>query len=320
MLNEGSKQKHTVLIIDDSPINIEHLAQVLKNDYNIKVANKGEPGIEVAKSQQPDLILLDIIMPDMDGYAVCRRLKADDRTRNIPIIFITTKSNTEDETRGLTLGAVDYITKPFRTPIVKARIKTHIKLKHNSDLLEKLALIDALTNLPNRRRFEQILKREWGRSRRSQSPLSIVMLDIDHFKEFNDHYGHLAGDSCLNRVAQSLTLPLKRPADSIFRYGGEEFIAVLPETDHEIAMTLAEKMRGQVARLLIPHAYTHTSHPYISISLGVATAIPSSRHSPNDLVETADQLLYNAKNAGRNCVKGTLMPNAPLGEPVSSGD
>jgi diguanylate cyclase (GGDEF)-like protein len=320
MLNEGSKQKHTVLIVDDSPINIEHLAQVLKPDYNIKVANSGESALEVAKNQTPDLILLDIVMPQMDGYAVCRRLKADDTTRNIPVIFITTKSETEDETRGLTLGAVDYITKPFRTPIVKARIKTHIQLKHKSDLLEQLALIDALTNLPNRRRFEQILKREWGRSRRSQSPLSIVMLDIDHFKEFNDHYGHLAGDGCLNRVAQALTLPLKRPADSIFRYGGEEFIAVLPETDHAVALSLAEKMRGQVAKLLIPHAYSHSDHPYISISLGVATVVPNSRYAPNDLVASADKLLYSAKNAGRNCVRGALMPHITKGEPISSSD
>jgi diguanylate cyclase (GGDEF)-like protein len=305
MMTEVQRDK-TVLIIEDSPINIEHLAQVLKSEYNIKVANSGGPGIEVARNQSPDLILLDVVMPDMDGYEVCRRLKADDATRKIPIIFITTKNEMEDETLGLTLGAVDYITKPFRTPIVRARVRNHIQLKHNSDLLEKLAMIDALTNLPNRRRFEQILKREWARCRRSQEPLSIILLDIDHFKQFNDHYGHLAGDRCLSRVARALPIPLKRPADSVFRYGGEEFIAVLPETDHSVGLNLAEEMRAQVAKLLIPHAYSSTNHPYISVSLGVTTTTPNSRSTPRTLVQLADKMLYAAKNAGRNCVMGKV--------------
>lgn len=308
MQTEVHKEK-TVLIIDDSPINIEYLAQVLKSEYHIKVANSGESGIEAARNQQPDLILLDIVMPNMDGYEVCRHLKASDGTRKIPIIFITTKNEIEDETRGLELGAVDYITKPFRTPIVRARVRTHIQLKHNSDLLEKLALIDALTNLPNRRRFEQILKREWARCRRSQEPISIIILDIDHFKQFNDHYGHLAGDRCLSRVAQALPIPLKRPADSIFRYGGEEFIAVLPETEHSVALNLAEKMRVQVAKLLIPHARGISTHPYISISLGVTTNTPNSRSTPRTLVQLADKMLYAAKNAGRNCVRGKIFSN-----------
>lgn len=305
MMTEVHKDK-TVLIIDDSPINIEHLAQVLKSEYNIKVANSGVPGLDAARSQSPDLILLDIVMPDMDGYEVCRRLKADDATRKIPIIFITTKNEMEDETRGLELGAVDYITKPFRTPIVRARVRTQIQLKHNSDLLEKLALIDALTNLPNRRRFEQILKREWARCRRSQDPLTVILIDIDHFKQFNDHYGHLAGDRCLSRVARSLPIPLKRPADSIFRYGGEEFIAVLPETDHSVGLHLAEELRAQVAKLLIPHAHGSATHPYISISLGVTTTTPNSRSTPRSLVQLADKMLYAAKNAGRNCVMGRV--------------
>lgn len=308
MPTEVRKEK-TVLIIDDSPINIEHLAQVLKSEYNIKVANSGETGIKAAREQRPDLILLDIVMPNMDGYEVCRRLKAGDGTRKIPIIFISTKTEMEDETRGLELGAVDYITKPFRTPIVRARVRTHIQLKHNSDLLEKLALIDALTNLPNRRRFEQILKREWARCRRSQAPISIIILDIDHFKQFNDHYGHPAGDRCLKRVAQALPIPLKRPADSIFRYGGEEFIAVLPETEYNVALNLAEQMRAQVAKLCIPHARGSESHPYISISLGVTTNTPSSRSTPQTLVQLADKMLYSAKHAGRNCVRGRIFSN-----------
>lgn len=308
MPTEVRKEK-TVLIIDDSPINIEHLAQVLKSEYNIKVANSGESGIAAAYSQRPDLILLDIVMPNMDGYEVCRRLKAGDGTRKIPIIFISSKTETEDETRGLELGAVDYIIKPFRTPIVRARVRTHIQLKHNSDLLEKLALIDALTNLPNRRRFEQILKREWARCRRSQEPISIVILDIDHFKQFNDHYGHLAGDRCLRRVARALPIPLKRPADSIFRYGGEEFIAVLPETDHSVALNLAEEIRLQVAKLSIPHVDGIADHPYITVSLGVTTTTPSSRSTPSTLVQLADQMLYVAKNAGRNCVRGKVFSN-----------
>ena len=306
MLNQGKKRR-TVLIVDDSPINIEHLAQVLKDEYRIKVANSGQSGLEAARSQLPDLVLLDIVMPGMDGYQVCRKLKENDATRNIPVIFITTKSDMEDETRGLALGAVDYITKPFRAPIVKARVKTHIKLKHNSDLLEKLALIDGLTDLPNRRRFEQILKREWGRARRAQESLSVIMLDIDHFKEFNDHYGHLAGDRCLNRVAQALPIPLKRPADGIFRYGGEEFIAVLPDTDYSYALQLAEQMRAEIGKLRIPHQFSDADHPYLSISLGVTSVVPNSRITPRTLVQQADRMLYAAKKAGRNCVQGEML-------------
>ncbi len=306
MLNQGNRKK-TVLIIDDSPINIEHLAQVLKSEYHIKVANNGASGVAVARSQKPDLILLDIMMPEMDGYQVCRILKADDATRKIPIIFITAKTDTKDETKGLSLGAVDYITKPFRTPIVQARVRTHIRLKHNTDLLEKLAMVDGLTGLPNRRRFEQLLKREWSRARRAQEPLSVIMLDIDHFKQFNDHYGHQAGDRCLARVAQALPVPLKRPTDVIFRYGGEEFIAVLPNTDLNFAMNLAEQMRAEVGRLLIPHQHTDGDHPFLSISLGVATAVPHSRISPSDLVGQADRQLYEAKDSGRNTTRGVKL-------------
>lgn len=297
----------TVLIVDDVPINIQVLARALKSEHHVKIATKGDKAIEIALSEDPpDLILLDIMMPDMDGYEVCRQLKANPRSQGIPVIFITARGEVEDETKGLELGAVDYITKPFRLPIVKARVRTHLQLKRKSDMMERLTSLDPLTDISNRRRFDEVLKMEWYRERRTESTLSVLMVDIDHFKKFNDNYGHAAGDECLCRVAQALSAGLRRSGDFLARYGGEEFVVVLPGCDADAAIVMAEKLRMGVESLNIPHAFTEALD-HVTISVGAATMVPTADSTPDVLMKSADQMLYEAKKAGRNQVKGVTL-------------
>lgn len=301
MTSMSARQK--ILIVDDAPTNIAILVKALSSDYEISVAKDGDDALSIAASNRvPDLVLLDIIMPGMDGYEVCRRLKGDAATREIPVIFITAKDEEKDETKGLELGAVDYITKPFSLPIVKARVKTHLDLKRKSDLLENLASLDGLTCIANRRRFDQLLEAEWSRALRTASWISIVMLDLDFFKAFNDSYGHAAGDDCLRKVAEALESSLRRSSDTVARYGGEEFVAILPGTEPEGAATVAEAMRKSVESLGIPHAYSAVSD-VATISAGVGSAIPMTNSSAGTLVATADRRLYEAKSAGRNRIK-----------------
>ncbi len=300
-MSMSTRQK--ILIVDDMPANIAVLVKALTSDYEISVAVDGEDALSIAASEHaPDLILLDIMMPGVDGYEVCRRLKKDAATREIPVIFITAKDAEKDETRGLELGAVDYITKPFSLPIVKARVKTHLELKRKSDLLENLASLDGLTCIANRRRFDQLLEAEWSRALRTASWISIIMLDIDFFKAFNDNYGHAAGDDCLRKVAEALEGSLRRSADTVARYGGEEFVAILPGTEPDGASTVAETLRQAVELLAIAHAYSAVSQ-VVTVSAGVASAIPMADSSAGTLVACADKRLYEAKFEGRNRVK-----------------
>ncbi|MFW5837055.1 MAG: diguanylate cyclase domain-containing protein [Desulfovibrionaceae bacterium] len=302
MKNTLERQK--VLIVDDMPTNIKILSDALRDTYRLSAAVRGAEALEIAASDDPpDVILLDIMMPEMDGYEVLSRLKRNTRTMNIPVIFVTAKSQLDDEIRGLALGAVDYITKPFYVPIVKARLKTHMELKRKSDLLERLALMDGLTNIPNRRKFDLHLTQEMRRLARSKRPISLVMIDIDHFKGFNDSLGHGAGDECLRQVARALDMSLKRPGDLVARYGGEEFSAVLPETDMDGALALAESMRQAVEDLGVRHVASPVSE-YVTVSLGAASMTPGPETEPGQLVSAADGQLYESKQNGRNRVSG----------------
>lgn len=300
-------QKHRILIVDDAPENIKILGQVLKSDHTVSFATNGENALRIARSDiPPDLILLDIMMPGLDGYEVCRRLKADRKTRNIPVIFITAMSEVEDETRGLEIGAVDYITKPFSRAIVKARVKTHLELKRHRDMLENLSSLDGLTGIPNRRRFDEFFDSEWRLAIRESVSLSLIMLDIDYFKEFNDEYLHVAGDDCLRKVAKTLSHSVRRPTDFVARYGGEEFAAVLPRTDISGAKTVADTMRENIKSLSIPHVRSSVM-PCVTISAGAATIIPSRKSSSDALIKGADDALYKAKKGGRNQVRSLDM-------------
>ena len=290
----------TILVVDDTPANLSLMSSLLKDTYKVKVANSGERALEIAQSDTPpDLILLDIMMPGMDGYEVCRRLKAREATKDIPIIFITAMADVENESMGFALGAVDYISKPFNKAVVKARIRVHMQLKRQSRLLENLVFLDALTEIPNRRALDQTFAQEWARSLRSGSPLSYILIDIDLFKQFNDHYGHGSGDECLARVAKALHGCVQRPGDCLGRYGGEEFAAILANTDMDQALQVAQNFHACVATLQIPHAHSSVAE-LVTISIGVATTHPVADQDLQMLSETADRMLYSAKNTGKN--------------------
>ena len=299
MMDDSLRRK--ILIVDDVPANIKLLGEALRADHDIFIATSGEKALEIAFNQLPDLVLLDVMMPEMDGYEVCRRLKEDDRTKDIPVIFITAKDQSEDELRGLKLGAVDYVTKPFYLPIAKARVSTQLRLKGKEELLERLANLDGLTEIPNRRSFDEYLDQEWRRAKRNETQLAVILMDIDHFKKYNDNYGHGAGDTCLRQVAQALRGALYRAGDMVARYGGEEFVAVLPETNLEAAAAVAEKMREAIAALSIPHLFSEVGD-IVSLSLGVADAVPWEGSSPEELLLAVDKNLYRAKESGRNRV------------------
>jgi diguanylate cyclase (GGDEF)-like protein len=292
--------KANILVVDDSPENLQVISAVLKQDYRVKVAINGERALALATAAEPpDLILLDVMMPGMDGYEVCARLKQNPVTARIPVLFVSSRDDEEDEARGLSLGAIDYIVKPIRPSIVQARVRNHIELKRSRDLLEQLTTQDHLTGISNRRRFDDSLAQEWQRAAREQTPLSLVAIDIDHFKAYNDHYGHPQGDQCLIRVARALATCVTRPTDLVARCGGEEFAGLLPSTDSTGAARLAGQMRAAIEAEALEHARSPT-HPHVTISLGVATVVPQAEESAQLLVDLADAALYEAKGAGRN--------------------
>ena len=288
-------------MVDDIAANIKILSAILKHEYDILVATNGSDALEIALVEQPDVILLDVMMPDMDGYEVCSRLKADPRTHDIPVIFISAMNEVEDEARGLEVGGLDYITKPINPAIVKARVRIHLELKRQRDILQRISMIDGLTGIANRRRFDEALEREWRRCHRSDSPLSLILVDVDFFKNYNDHYGHLAGDECLKKVAAAMADQNRRAADIVARFGGEEFACLLPDTGADAAHAMAVRLGEAVAALAIPHARSDAAG-HVTISLGVATLIPGEGDVASSLIDQADRGLYHAKQNGRNRV------------------
>ncbi|MBF0271723.1 MAG: diguanylate cyclase [Magnetococcales bacterium] len=298
-----------ILIVDDEPINIAVLTDILEDKYEILFATDGLKAVELAKTAQPDLILLDVMMPDLDGYEVCARLKQERSTATIPVIFVTAMSDVDNEARGLELGAMDYITKPVSPPVVRARVRNQIELKHARDQLMRLAVTDALTGLSNRRHFDTELEREYLRLARTRGLLSMILFDVDHFKAYNDTYGHLAGDDCLRRIGGVVLQTITRAADLGARYGGEEFVCILPETGYEGALRLTEKLRESISGLKIPHAKSSV-FPYVTASLGVVTVRCIAGRSPLHVIALADEQLYAAKSGGRNRIN-SLRFDAP---------
>lgn len=301
MSSDETKEKRSVLIVDDQPDNIHALGKLIKDEYRIMAATSGARALEIAESDNPpDLILLDVMMPEMDGYEVCRRLKQNEQTNSIPVIFVTAMDSAEDEEKGFNLGAVDYISKPFKPTIVRARIKNQMNLKIKTDMLEKMSMQDGLTEIPNRRFFQENLAREWSRCMRNGLPLSLLIMDIDNFKPYNDNYGHGAGDECLRKVANVIKDTLSRPTDQAARYGGEEFVVLLPETHAAGALHVAEELRAAVQGLGITHEHSPTA-PVVTISVGTSThSAESPMKNKEQLLQLADEALYQAKEAGRN--------------------
>ncbi len=295
-----------LLVVDDQPANIQALYQVFSADHQVLMATSGEQAVKIATAKLPDLVLLDIVMPGMDGHQVCHHLKADPATRDIPVIFVTAHDNEAAETLGLELGAVDFIRKPINPKVVRARVKTHLTLKAQSDLLREWVYMDGLTGVRNRRYFDERLASEWARAVRNTTALSIVLLDVDFFKRFNDHYGHQAGDDCLRRVAGALRQALKRPADVLARYGGEEFVCLLPETPLDGAMAVARQLGDAVAALAVAHADSAAA-PVVTASLGVCSKPPQASGSAAALLRAADAQLYQAKSQGRWRACGAML-------------
>jgi diguanylate cyclase (GGDEF)-like protein len=294
--------KARILIVDDDKISLRLLAGLLKQDYILEQAESGKQALEMIESNPPDLILLDVMMPEMDGFQVIHKLKSNQSTQNIPVIFITALHSFRSEEAGLSLGAVDYIKKPFIPSIVQARVRNILKMVRHRKLLETLAHIDGLTEIPNRRYFDMATLREWKRAMRYQNFISIAIADVDYFKQFNDNYGHAKGDQVLLSLANEIRLNLKRPYDLVSRYGGEEFGILLPKTSAEKAYQLCETVRKAVEGLNIAHEFSSVSNK-ITISIGGATVIPAQNLELSTIIEKADGQLFKAKNNGRNRVE-----------------
>ncbi len=286
-----------ILIVDDSPDAIAVARQRLsKEGMEIACAEGGIAGLDAAKRENPDLILLDVDMPDMLGFDVCRALKADPDLCMIPVIFLSGSATPDDKVKGLDVGAVDYVTKPFDAFELRARVRAAVRTKHLQDLLIEHAHIDPLTGLPNRRALMARLQHEWARMERNGGSLSLVMADVDHFKRINDTYGHLIGDRMLQEIAKTLAGQC-RTTDLPSRYGGEEFAIVVPDQAAQSAVHLAERCRQGIERIRLPFRSEMIA---ATVSLGVADS--SGANSPETLIDRADDALYRAKAAGRNRV------------------
>lgn len=288
----------TILIVDDEPQVIDLVCTVLTGDHDILFALDGQRALDLAIGESPDLILLDVTMPGRDGFEVCRALKQHPDTASIPVIFVTGRIDPEDETKGLEIGAVDYVSKPINPAILRARVRNHLELKQIRDHLARLASRDGLTGLYNRRHFDSALQQECDRVGRGFRPLSLLMIDVDHFKRYNDSMGHQAGDDCLRHVAAAIGQPLHRTTDLAARYGGEEFSVILPATGREDARRLAERIRQSVWAANLPHPESPFGR--VSLSIGVATTPGDGRITPGALIAEADGHLYRAKEHGRN--------------------
>ena len=293
--------KQKVMIIDDTPMNLELLKIALTSEYDITIVINGKDALDIAYKNPPDIILLDVAMPGMDGYEILSKLRENEQTKDVPVVFLTALQDMESEEYGLKLGAIDFIRKPFSIPIVKAKLKNHLDLKKYKDFLKEISLIDPLTKTPNRRRFDEALSEEIKKANRSNSFLSLLMLDIDNFKKYNDTYGHIEGDECLIKIAKELKKTLKRPSDLVARWGGEEFTCLLPETDRKGAVKVAEKLRKAIRGLAIPHETSEVAR-VVTVSIGIVTLFPNDKLSKEDLLKQADDALYRAKDLGRDCV------------------
>lgn len=296
---ENTEDKPLLLLIDDSPQDLRLLGSLIRERGQILFATTGLEGLALAAERIPDLILLDVELPDIDGYEVCRKLKQDPETRSTPIIFVTSHQSPEHEVAALEAGAVDFIAKPFNPPVISARVKTHLTLNHQNKLLQSLASQDGLTGVFNRRYFDEHGDAEWKRHLRQGNPLGVVMVDVDHFKQFNDRFGHTAGDECLKTLARTFRQSTRRPGDFVARYGGEEFVFVLPYTGPEDALRFGEHLCREVLALNIPHPKP-AGEQFVTVSLGATAAVPTHDTTLRTLVEHADQALYKAKAAGRN--------------------
>ena len=292
-----------VLIVDADPESAGVLTGLLRDEYEISVTASGETALQIARSDKPpDLLLLAVRLPEMSGFDLCRALKSDGQTRNIPVIFMNDNDCRSDEVVGFEAGAADYIVWPLHPVIVKARVHTHIELKNQRDLLVSLAVTDGLTGVANRRKFDEHLMVSAAFASRNSFPLSLILIDIDFFKEFNDLYGQFQGDICLKKVARTIAGKFKRLNDLVARYGGEEFACILPSTKHHDAAAIAEQLRQDLLALRVPHEAS-TVNEFVTVSIGVATVLTFDNSSITEkIIASAERALAAAQEQGRNRV------------------
>jgi diguanylate cyclase (GGDEF)-like protein len=306
----------SILLVDDDPSSIQVMSRILAGVGAVRFAMSGEVALRLARDVVPDLVLLDAQMPGMSGFQLCEALKADPATADVPVIFVTSHNEPAFEVAGFNAGAADFIAKPVNPSLVLARVRSQLHGKQMADELRRTATVDVMTGIANRRHFERSLEIEWRRARRCSAPLALLMIDVDHFKRYNDRYGHPAGDTALRRVAQAMAASSLRPADLLARFGGEEFVVLLPDTPRAGAEHVAHCILEGVESLAITHEKSSTAR-HITVSIGVScydqlsrcwqTDSPASRQAtptpPScasiDLLQAADRALYLAKTSGR---------------------
>lgn len=329
--NSDAIHQATVLIVDDHLENVRSLSLLLSSlGHYVRKATCGEMALESISASKPDIVFLDILMPEMDGFEVCKRLKENPITSDIPIIFLSALNSADDKIRAFSVGGADYVTKPFQAEEVIARLRHQIMIQQQQKLLaaqnrklhleirqrkkiekqlqqanlelKRLANTDSLTQIANRRCFDQMLQYAWQCLWQKQEPISLTLCDIDYFKKYNDYYGHLAGDACLQKVAKIMCDCISSPNTKVARYGGEEFAILSPSMGVEEAVTTARRIQSSVDSLSIPHAGSPVAN-HITLSLGIACSNHTSISCPEQLIAAADTALYRAKTAGRNTWK-----------------
>jgi diguanylate cyclase (GGDEF)-like protein len=305
-----------ILIVEDSRSNLLVLTQYVEQFGAVALpAENGETAVEVFSRERPDMVLLDVILPDIDGFAVAQRIRAVEKPGDwTPIIFLSSLGKDEDIEKGISAGGDDYLHKPVSQVVLNAKIRamqriiqmrTSLvvlarKLDTANHELKRLSASDGLTGIANRRFFDEYISREWRRARRSATSIAMLMCDVDHFKLYNDTYGHQAGDDCLRQVANAIATNLERASDIAARYGGEEFAVILPETAIGGTLFVAEKIRHAIHQLNIPHSASQLGR--VTLSIGIAAATPDADNSSDELIKAADQALYKAKHDGRDRV------------------
>ena len=318
--------KPLVIVADDNPVVRSSLRRAMEQDgYEVLEAADGEKCLQICQVRSPDIILLDALMPLMDGFTCCESLQTVMRGIHYPpILMITSLEDVASVDLAFEVGATDYIIKPIPLAILRHRVRRLLQsnwvmqellqqvvaerqlkeqLEQANEQLKRLVNIDGLTQVTNRRYFDEVFQREWRRSAREKIPLSLILIDVDFFKQYNDTYGHLAGDECLKTVVKVMASALKRPADLIARYGGEEFVALLPKTELSGAIQLGETMQKKLASQAIPHIKSPINQR-VTLSMGVVSTLPTATGDPNSLLAAADKLLYRAKTEGKNRVIG----------------
>ena len=298
--NIRTQTRARLLLVDDDSSQLNFYMASLSRDYDCEFAKSAKEALEVARNYPlPDLIVLDVEMPNVDGFELCKHLKSDDITREIPVMFVSASSDIGAKTAGFKAGCVDYVTKPVLIPELQARIDTHVKLRKQAQQLEAMSYTDALTGVPNRRRYNETLLREWQRCCRYTQALTLMIIDVDDFKAFNDFYGHSMGDQCLVKIALQLNNLVKRPGDLFSRIGGEEFALILTDCDRYGASLKADELLQTVRNLNIEHQAAPRSNR-LTISAGVAICTPSPGDEPLYLFQAADEALFRSKHHGKN--------------------